>query len=149
MMRDTPAVFLLQLFIFLCIDCFQPFIGSALCRHLNSQMGEPTARCRPMPMLHFWRDIDHISRFQLLCRFSPFLIVSPPGSAEQNLTALMVDMPVVPAARFKGDIGNTDALCGQHFQIALANKILGVGIIRIGCPEANKHETLIYRIMLR
>ena len=82
-----------------------------------------------MPVLYLRWDIDHIPRFQLLRRFAPFLIVSAPGSTEQNLTALVMNMPVVPSARFKGDIGNADTLRGQHFQIALAYEKLCVGIV--------------------
>lgn len=54
-----------------------------------------------MPMLHFRRNIDDIAGLHLLCSLSPFLIISTPGSAEQNLSAFVMDMPVIPASRLK------------------------------------------------
>ena len=50
-----------------------------------------------MPMLHFRRNIDDITGFHLLSRFSPLLIISTSGSAEQNLSAFVMNMPVIPA----------------------------------------------------
>ena len=50
-----------------------------------------------MPMLHFRRDIDDITRVHLLSRFSPLLIISTSGSTEQNLSAFVMNMPVIPA----------------------------------------------------
>ena len=50
-----------------------------------------------MPMLHFRRNIDDITRFHLLSRFSPLLIISTSGSTEQNLSAFVMNMPVIPA----------------------------------------------------
>ena len=50
-----------------------------------------------MPMLHFRCNIDDITGFHLLSRFSPLLIISTSGSAEQNLSAFVMNMPVIPA----------------------------------------------------
>ena len=54
-----------------------------------------------MPMLHFRRNIDDITGVHLLSRFSPLLIISTSGSTEQNLSAFVMNMPVIPASWLK------------------------------------------------
>ena len=70
-------------------------------------MGKPTVRFGPMPVLHFRRDDDDCARLQADRFFSFFLIPSASGRTDENLTAAgfgMMDVPVVAAARLKGDI---------------------------------------------
>mgnify|MGYP007068075781 FL=1 len=60
-------------------------------------MGKPTVRSRPMPVLYLGRNVNHISRVQFLSGFAPLLIITPTRRTKKNLTAVMVDVPVVPA----------------------------------------------------
>ena len=57
------------------------------------------------------RNIDTISRFHFYCFFSFFLIVSTSCNADKNLSAsafCMMNMPVIPATRFKSHIENSN-----------------------------------------
>lgn len=60
-------------------------------------MGKPTVRSRPMPVLYLGRNVNHISRVQFLSGFAPLLIITPTRRTKQDLTAVMVDVPVIPA----------------------------------------------------
>ena len=57
-----------------------------------------------MPVLYLGRNVNHISRVQFLSGFAPLLIITPTRRTKKDLTAVMVDVPVVPAARLKGDV---------------------------------------------
>ena len=59
-------------------------------------MGKPTVRSRPMPVLYLGRNVNHISRVQFLSGFAPLLIITPTRRTKKDLTAVMVDVPVVP-----------------------------------------------------
>lgn len=50
-----------------------------------------------MPVLYLGRNVNHISRVQFLSGFSPLLIITPTRRTKKDLTAVMVDVPVVPA----------------------------------------------------
>lgn len=50
-----------------------------------------------MPVLYLGRNVNHISRVQFLSGFAPLLIITPTRRTKKDLTAVMVDMPVVPA----------------------------------------------------
>ena len=50
-----------------------------------------------MPVLYLGRNVNHISRVQFLSGFAPLLIITPTRRTKQDLTAVMVDVPVVPA----------------------------------------------------
>jgi hypothetical protein len=60
-------------------------------------MGKPTVRSRPMPVLYLGRNVNHISKVQFLSGFAPLLIITPTRRTKKDLTAVMVDVPVVPA----------------------------------------------------
>lgn len=49
-----------------------------------------------MPVLYLGRNVNHISRVQFLSGFAPLLIITPTRRTKKNLTAVMVDVPVVP-----------------------------------------------------
>ena len=55
-----------------------------------------------MPVLYLGRNVNHISRVQFLSGFSPLLIITPTRRTKKDLTAVMVDVPVVPATGLKG-----------------------------------------------
>ena len=102
-----------------------PLVRGALTRHFHCQMREPAIGCSTVPVLDLRGNVHHIARMQLLRSFAPFLIVAPACHADKDLpTALcgMVDVPVVPAARLKGDIVNANLCGGQGGQIAFPLK---------------------------
>ena len=49
-----------------------------------------------MPVLYLGRNVNHISRVQFLSGFAPLLIIPPTRRTKKDLTAVMVDVPVVP-----------------------------------------------------
>lgn len=49
-----------------------------------------------MPVLYLGRNVNHISRVQFLSGFAPLLIITPTRRTKKDLTAIMVDVPVVP-----------------------------------------------------
>lgn len=63
-------------------------------------MGKPTVRSRPMPVLYLGRNVNHISRVQFLSGFAPLLIITPTRRTKKDLTAVMVDVPVVPTVNW-------------------------------------------------
>ena len=50
-----------------------------------------------MPVLYLGRNVNHISRVQFLSGFAPLLIITQTRRTKKDLTAGMVDVPVVPA----------------------------------------------------
>lgn len=95
-------------------------------------MREPAIRRCTVPVLDTHRNIYCIAGAQFLCRFAPFLIVTMPGYADENLSAAvfrMMNVPVVTAAGFKGYIVNADLLRRKRCEIALADKIFRKVII--------------------
>ena len=50
-----------------------------------------------MPVLYLGRNVNHISRVQFLSGFAPLLIITPTRRTKKDLTAVMVDVPVVTA----------------------------------------------------
>lgn len=113
-----------------------PFVFDFLTGDLHRQMREPVVWSCAMPMLNTRRNVDNVAGMQLPDGLSSLLIVAPPGGAEQNLTAAglhVVDVPVVPASRFKGDMEDSDLICGERRQIALPSEVLGEPVV--GGPD--------------
>ena len=91
-------------------------------------MGEPAVRRGAMPVLHPGGDVDHVAGMELPGRLAPFLVPASAGHAEQNLSAALagvVDVPVVPAARLKGDVVHAHLAGGEGLEVALPHEILG------------------------
>ena len=68
-------------------------------------MGKPTVFRCAMPVLRFGGNEHHIARVKFPCFLAPLLIPTPAIGAEQDLSAAafgVVDMPVIPASRLKG-----------------------------------------------
>ena len=53
-----------------------------------------------MPVLYLGRNVNHISKVQFLSGFAPLLIITPTRRTKKALTAVMVDVPVVPAVNW-------------------------------------------------
>ena len=91
---------LFQASILFVTDCLTPFIGAALARNFDCQMREPLIWSSSMPVFHFRRNVNAVSRFHLNRFFAFFLIISASCYTYQNLSAAlfcMMDMPVVSA----------------------------------------------------
>ena len=58
----------------------------------------------------------------------------------------MADMPVVPAARFKGDVVNAYLRGGQRCQIAFSAEI-GCKTV-VGCADGERYLVLVLRHIL-
>src|SRR5574344_2377497 len=106
-------------------------------------MSKPTVGSGSMPMLHTGRNVDDCPWENLLCRLSPFLIPATTGHTDKHLSSAlggMMDVPVVAAARFEGDIGNRNLLAGNTCQITITLEILGIG--SIGFAHGENHLLL-------
>lgn len=89
---------LFQAFILFVTDCLTPFIGASLARNFDCQMREPLIWSSSMPVFHFRRNVNAVSRFHLNRFFAFFLIISASCYTYQNLSAAlfcMMNMPVV------------------------------------------------------
>lgn len=91
-------------------------------------------------MLYLGGDRYDIAGLQALGRLACLLIPALAVYTDQQLTAALggvVDMPVVPAAGFKSDVGNENGLCGirQRIEIAFADEILGVACVLLTKTE--------------
>ena len=87
-------------------------------------MGKPAVRSCSMPVLDFRRDAYHIAGVQFPWLAAPFLVVTATRSAQEDLSAVVMDMPVVPAPRLKGDVGNGNAaFTAQRTQVACPAEI--------------------------
>ena len=78
-----------------------------------------------MPVLHLGRDGDDGAGSHWDRSLAPFLIPAATSNANQYLHLLVVDVPVVTAARFKRDIYHTTA---DISQITLADEVLAIRI---------------------
>ena len=84
-----------------------------------------------MPVLDTCGNVYDASWQQLDSFLFPFLIISSAAYADKHLSAAafcIVDMPVVAAGRFKGDIENGYLLGGNGSKVAVADKVLSVGV---------------------
>lgn len=85
-------------------------------------------------MLDVGGNIDNVTRRKLSWIFAALLIPAGTADAKKNLTAFVfcvVNMLVVAAIRFKGDVCNHDLLGRKHLKIAPADKILFKNRIRL------------------
>ena len=97
-----------------------------------------------MPVFDAGSNIDYIAGVQFLRLFAPFLIVAPSGHADEDLSAALIslmDMPVIPAARLKGDIEDPHLAGGEGRQIALSGEILGKAVV--GVTDGEYHAVLV------
>ena len=110
-------------------------------------MREPAVLLSPMPVFYPGRNLHNVTRLHSLCRFSFFLIPAFSVYADKNLSTAfgcMMNMPVIPASRFKGDIADCECLSrfSKYIEIRLANKICSIRIIWL--PQS-KEPAMIFR----
>ena len=120
-----PAVLLL-------LHRLQPFVGAALARHLNRQVGKPTVGGGAVPMLDPGGNVRKIAGQKTLRGLAPFLKEALPGDADQDLTASpigVMNVPIVAAARLKGDVTDADLLLRKGRKIASSAEIPRIGIV--------------------
>ena len=82
------------------IHRLQPFVGAVCSRYFHRKMGKPAVRRCAVPVLDSCRNLDAVSGLHLNRILPPFLIISPSGNADQDLSAAffgMMSMPVIPA----------------------------------------------------
>ena len=80
-----------------------------------------------MPVLNAFVNCNHVTGMQLPSGLTFFLVPAFPGSYQENLETIMVDVPVVPAAGFKVNVGDIDIDIiirrNQAIEIACSNKV--------------------------
>ena len=129
----SPVIYsmLFQFPVFLIRNRLKPLIGRSFSRHFEGKMLEPGIRSRAVPVFYFRRDVYNISGFQLLCLFAPFLIIAPSACYKEDLTAFVMDMPVIAAARLESHVADAYSFCSEHFQIALSDEVLRECCVRL------------------
>ena len=103
-----------------------PLGPSTLAGDLYGQVLEPGILGRTVPVLHTSGGVHYITGAQLSRLLAPFLIPAPATDADQHLSAAVLgvmDVPVVPAPRFKGHVEYRHLLFGQRCKVALPNEI--------------------------
>ena len=88
-----------------------------------------------MPVLHLGRNVDDVAGLKRPGGLPFLLVPTAAGGDEKNLTALVVNVPVVAAAGFKSDVSDDEPLFGEELEPALSNKELRVGRVRISRRE--------------
>ena len=99
--------------IFVITYWLKPLVGSILACNLEGKVGKPTVGSSSVPVLHVGRNMDYCAGENLLCRFSRFLIPTSASHTDEHLSAAFsgtVDVPIVAATGFEGDVGNGNLL---------------------------------------
>lgn len=99
--------------IFVITDWLQPLVGSILACDLEGKVGKPTVGGCSVPVLHVGRNMDDRAWKDLLYRFPRFLIPTSASHTDKHLSAAFsgtVDVPIVAATGFEGDVGNGNLL---------------------------------------
>ena len=97
----------LQRVVLLVVHGFEPLVARVLTGEPKDQVAEPAVGGGAMPMLDVCRNLDDIAGVQTLRGLALFLVPALAVDADQHLSAALacvVDMPVVAAARLKGDV---------------------------------------------
>ena len=87
-------------------DGFEPFVALGIADvDVGGEVLKPGACGCTMPVLCAFGDVDNVAGMETDGRFAPFLIDALAADADEDLVCAVVDVPVVAAARFEGDIG--------------------------------------------
>ena len=84
-----------------------------------------------MPVLGLGRNGNNRAGLHCHGLLAPLLIPSAASHTDKHLHGLMVDMPIVAAAGFKGYVDRTAILSIEGCEIAIANKILGIACVEL------------------
>ncbi|WP_300908123.1 hypothetical protein [Corynebacterium stationis] len=92
-------------------------------------MTKPGICFRSMPVFQAGRDADGTARLQTDGLLPFCLAPARTGGAQQDLNACaipaVINVPVIAAAWFEGDIGDGDGAINKRRSLGLADKILG------------------------
>lgn len=80
---------------------FALFLTAAFFRHGHGEVRKPAILGSVVPVLHFRRYINHISRLQTARGLVFLLVLLLACGADQNLSGCVVNVPVVAASGFK------------------------------------------------
>ena len=121
----------------------KPLVGSILACNLEGKVGKPTVGSSSVPVLHIGGNVDDCSRENLLRRLSLLLIPASTRHTDKHLSSAlgcMMNVPIVAATRFEGNIGNGNLLIGNTCQITVALEIPCIG--SIGLANGENHLLL-------
>lgn len=113
-------------------DRFAPLVFALRPRNLHGDVAEPAVPLCAVPVLDIGRDRDDRTGLEADSGLPLLLIPALAGRADQELASAgrgVMDVPVVAAARLKGDVCKKDGLLriGQRIEEGRAGKILRVG----------------------
>lgn len=97
----------LQRAVLLVVHGFEPLVACVLAGETECQVTKPTIGSGAMPVLDVGGNLGDIAGVQALRGLALFLVPALAVDADQHLSAALacvVDMPVVAAARLKGDV---------------------------------------------
>ena len=130
-----PLFSVFQFFVFCIAYRLAPFIAAVFAGAFHCNVAEPAVLFGTVPVFDLCRNGDYCAGFQADGRLALLLIPALSGSADQDLSAAlggMVNVPVVPASRFKGYVCQKNRCLlrfSQGFQKRLPDKILGVCVV--------------------
>ena len=97
-----------------------------------------------MPVFYVGRNVDNITWQDFYDRLSFLFIQTYTCNTDKNLSTTLgcvMNMPVVSAGRFKGNIEDTDLFCRYRCKITLFGEVFCVGFIVLAHRE--EHSLLI------
>ena len=106
-------------------------------------MCKPAVLCCTVPMLHVGWNVDDGAWENLLRRLAFLLVPASSGNTYQHLSTTrcgVMNVPVVSAARFEGNIEERYLAVGYLRQIAVALEVFGEGCV--WCANRKNHLTL-------
>ena len=132
--------YILQRVILCVADRLAPLVAAVLAGNLNGDMAEPAVGLRTVPVLDIRRNGDDIADAQTLRGLALLLIPALAVNTDEQLSAAalrVVDVPVVAAARLKGDVREKHRLSGngQRLEEAAAGEILRIRVVRLAEAE--------------
>lgn len=124
---QKKRIYLFQRVVFLVRNRLQPFGSGFLAGAFHRQMTEPAVSLCSVPMLDICGDRYNVAGFQALSGLAVLLVPALAVHTDKQLSAArfsVMDMPIVAAARLKGNIRDKDRLLGvgKRFEIAVADK---------------------------
>lgn len=94
---------------------------------MDSEVLHPAVGGGSVPVFDAFGNGNHRTGRQRNCGFVPFLIPAFSADTDEHLHGAVVDVPVIAAGGFERDVRHPTPI---GLQIAVANEILRVGIIR-------------------
>ena len=127
---------------FVC-DGFEPFVRGVFTRYFEGKVRKPTVGGSSMPMFYVGRYVYDVTRMQFYGGFPFLLIPSATGYANEHLASAaggVVDVPIIAATGFEGDVVERNLFGRYGCQIAVACEVLCVGCV--GFAYGKQHFAL-------